>query len=498
MDEIVKCRFIEYKLLEKEKLCELESLFRLYPSGKLLIYKDVGGCLDVVCEVKTNYSEPLEIAADLSNIKLPESNSKYDCICVLPKEGNELALDRVKCVVHSFDYFRKNSKNIKTKVIEEYDEISSSYYYLIWNDKCSDEDKDTGDKYMKEMTELLMKESIETQIKFWCDNTTFNQFRLAIETRVKGQANLGLVLVNIYQYLKNIGDNQSLCQVNMILAGPSGCGKTETVRALRDYFSKYIPKLPVSLVDMNMITTEGFKGEDTKYLVTDLFEKDSGGIGIVFLDEFDKRLTPCHSGHGDNVNVDIQHQILEAIEGYVFQEKITTGFFTENREVDTSKTMFIGMGSFDVVREMKRNAATKKVFGFGNERDEQDNDHFEEITREDIINIGACYELIGRFGQVVNYGRLSYEALDEIIALRVDEVSKMLGIKVSVSKKMKSFLHENSNTEFGNRLLLSLIQEAAYKALLEILSNEIDAAEIVITDKSKFKIIGNKQKEARV
>lgn len=48
--------------------------------------------------------------------------------------------------------------------------------------------------------------------------------------------------------------------------------------------------------------------------------------------------------------------------------------------------------------------------GFGNENDASVS-HYADISRQDMIDIGAAYELIGRFSMIVNYHELAKEKI---------------------------------------------------------------------------------------
>ncbi|WP_034451170.1 AAA family ATPase [Butyrivibrio sp. AE2032] len=320
---------------------------------------------------------------------------------------------------------------------------------------------------------IMLSDEIELidQIKSWVDRTPFISFMRAVESVVQGQPEVSLIVFSVYNYLYNIAKDLPLNKQSAILAGPSGSGKTETYRCLKRYFQKEIPKLVVDLVDMNQITCEGFSGNNTEFLVQGLKRGRSKGIGILFGDEFDKRISPIYSSHGDNVNREIQGQLLLPIEGCIIDN------------VDTSKTLFICMGSFNEIRE-KRNL--EKHFGIGIERTDHVKEHYAPITKEDIIALGASFELLGRFGLIVNYGPLSYDAIDRIIDMRLDEISASMDIKVSVNDNMRDFLHKKGNTEFGNRLIESILRDAATRAKVQSLINEIDAEEIVVIGEGKY------------
>ena len=288
---------------------------------------------------------------------------------------------------------------------------------------------------------------------------------------VQGQPELKIIVFIVYSYLVNIAKGLPLDKQNSILAGPSGCGKTETYRAIKVYFQKEIPKLVVDLVDINQITCEGFSGNNTDFLVQGIKRGRSQGIAIIFCDEFDKRIIPVYSSHGDNVNREIQGQLLLPIEGCIIDG------------VDTRKTLFICMGSFNEIREKR---SLDKHFGLGIERTDYTQEHYTPITKEDIIELGASFELLGRFGLIVNYGPLSDDAIDRIIDIRLDEISTSMGVKVSINDNMRGYLHEKSNTEYGNRLIESILRDAAIRAMTHSLTNEIDAEEIIVIGEGKY------------
>ncbi|MBO4679282.1 MAG: AAA family ATPase, partial [Lachnospiraceae bacterium] len=156
-------------------------------------------------------------------------------------------------------------------------------------------------------------------IASWLKANSFNTFCDAITSRVMGQEDTKRVVANVYNYLQCLVSGKQHNN-NILLAAPSGCGKTETYRAIRDYFKEKIPRLPVYQIDMTSVTEEGFKGNNTEYMVKELVTNfETQGIGIVFLDEFDKKLLPSYSSKGSNVNAAVQSQILTIIEGRIFE-----------------------------------------------------------------------------------------------------------------------------------------------------------------------------------
>ncbi len=490
MEEYVKSRFIQYKTFKRGRTYAKRGLDVAFGDGSLIICKDLGDAVRVVCIVKTEFIDPVGVVEDIKRIPLCSSDEEYVFYYVGQSFATAGYRDEIWYVLNELD--KRVRSSYRTLTFNRINLRRHIEYCLVANVTKGQEEAfcaafevslvtTTTDDMDLDIEKMITGSSVNkedtwlSQIKTWIDCTSYISFFREIEKMVQGQPELNMVVFNVYQYLLNIAKGLPEDKQSIILAGPSGCGKTETYRALKRYFEKKIPTLVVDIVDINQITCEGFVGKNTKHLVEGLKNRGSQGIGIVFMDEFDKRLIPAYSGYGDNVNREIQGQLLTAIEGCMLDG------------VDTSKTLFIGMGSFNEVRERR---GTVKHFGFGADRSEKAAKHYDAITREDMIELGASYELLGRFGLIVNYGALSSDAIDRIIDLRIHEISDSMGVKVSVDADMREHLHENANTEFGNRLIDSIIRSAVTRAKIEALTNEINAEEIVVTGPEKFLIKG--------
>ncbi len=356
----------------------------------------------------------------------------------------------------------------------------------IWDSFIKEEEKKEEDNKDKRISKRRYSEKanagervphVVAEIKDWLKKTSFNDFSKAITSRVKGQEETERILINIYNYLECVSSGKKHNN-NMILAAPSGCGKTETYRTIKNYFSDVIPSLVVYQIDMTSITEEGYKGKNTNDIVKLLKETDDG-IGLVFMDEFDKKLIPSLSGHGDNVNLAVQNQILTLIEGrIVYRDRDSN---SNGKGLNTANTLFIGMGAFNICRENKKN--TKRTIGF-NDSSFKDVSHYTFINREDMISMGGSYELIGRFSTVINYHELSYDAVDEVIDILSNRVSDNLNIKIVLSDDMRIRLHDNANGRYGCRILESLIRDNAMTGYLDIKKNSWDNeyCTIVIND----------------
>ena len=325
-------------------------------------------------------------------------------------------------------------------------------------------------------------EDLKLSIKEWLGRVPFTEFRNTIHKDVIGQDNLDLILANVYNYLTNVALGNPVNN-NMLMAAPSGCGKTETYRSLRNYFKTEIPELTISQVDVSVITEEGIVGAGSSILVDDLMENGTNGYGIVFMDEFDKKLIPSFA-EGANTSAAVQNQLLTIIEGrevpFILNGQ-PTGYY-----IDTSNTMFIGLGSFNESREQKKNAA-KNNLGFGART--QDNDMFDEITREDMIKMGASYEMIGRFPLIVNYHKLSEEAVDKIIDKTLETLRLAYQLPIELDADMRTQLHEFANGVYGCRMLDSSIRDQVIKQYTAWLIGGCKKKKIVIHSVTESELV---------
>ena len=325
---------------------------------------------------------------------------------------------------------------------------------------------------------------VDVLLKEWLDTNPYPEFLSYLQNRVIGQENVKMIAACVYNYLDCIV-NKREHNTRVILTSPSGAGKTETFRAIRDYFAEIIPELVIDQVDMSTITEEGFRGRNTDDIITRLFERpQDNGIGIIFLDEFDKKLLPSFDSSGTNINAHLQNQILTMLEGRDIRPS-KKGEFADFT-VNTGNTLFIALGAFDECRERKEKEG--KRIGFG---ENTNKDWYDLITRQDILDIGGSVQLIGRFSLIINYHRLSDEAIDRIIESFVRKTQNELGVKIELSPAFRQYLHGEANSNFGCRMLQSIIQENALNEYITIMDENTKASveKIKILDNGTTKTI---------
>lgn len=322
---------------------------------------------------------------------------------------------------------------------------------------------------------MNMVETIK-QARQWLETVTFAEFREEIEDRIVGQKDLILVLAQVRNYIEAISYGRPINH-NFILAAPSGSGKTETYRALRAYFMEHIPLLVISIVDVSQVTASGFRGAEPYEIVRDFFRKyDTLPYGICFLDEFDKKLAPSYSAQGTDTNAETQANLLTIVEG----SRVTN---RKGITINTSCIMFVGMGSFDAFRKKKEEEPLPVGFGAANETRRK----ITHISKEDMIESGALYELIGRFPIIVNYDTLSEEGIRKVIEKTAQLIGECFNCDIDIQDTYERYLFEKASSKFGCREIDSIIRESVLREYINTFDEKIENRVLVIQllDKNK-------------
>lgn len=327
---------------------------------------------------------------------------------------------------------------------------------------------------------LTYYEKVRKEISAWLSMVTFSKFYTEIEAKVLGQKELRVFLADVYSYLQAVA-NEMPINHNAIISAPSGCGKTETYRALKKYFQKYIPDLEVYIFDISQVTATGFKGMDIIELIRRFVQYADNdyrrveAVGLVFMDEFDKEVEPRYTNFGENVSRQVQGNMLTVIEG----APILIPNMKVPVYVDTTYTMFVGLGSFSALREMSKD--TKYPIGIGVEKEweacENERNEYHMLKREDFLDAGASAELIGRFPLICNYVELSEDIVRKVILKACENIKKSMLIRdLSISEDMMKELVSSANTTFGCRMIdakiKALIMDAYADALMRRKSKE--------------------------
>lgn len=318
----------------------------------------------------------------------------------------------------------------------------------------------------------MMNQSLRKQIYDWIITEPYRDLLSYVQSRVMGQEEIASVVANVYNYLRRtVGVSKQKKELfmtrnnnnNMLLCAPSGSGKTETYRALKDYFADNIPLLIVDIVDVSNITPTGFRGAEPNSIVESFAVCGTDAIGIVFMDEFDKICTPSYTAEHSDIHLSTQHNLLTIIEGALVE--------TKRGYVDTSNLLFIGAGSFDSFRK-KRELENKTEIGFG-KIENNGMKHSEPVKRENMITAGGSYELIGRFPYIVNYHELDRETVLRIIERDRELIGEDFDCEVILDNNVIDRLCEQANTEFGCRLIDSMLRDPVLRAYGEAMQSGV-------------------------
>lgn len=316
------------------------------------------------------------------------------------------------------------------------------------------------------MMSCSTRESLINHIRLFLESLgAYERFHKRMEERILGQPELPLITSNVFAWLKGVAYGEKV-RNNMLLAAPSGCGKTEIFRAMRDILKEEIGRdVPVIQLDVTQLTPEGFVGKGSDEFLWPLFEAKTGGIGIVVLDEFDKRAFPMICSGGDDFNFSVQSQMLTWLEGTVFSAtfKNSKG---EQMKIDTANTLFIGAGAYQFIRDKRK----KEIHpGFGKNTPAPKALEECPVTKEDILKAGASNELIGRFPMLINLHKLGYDNVSEICRRYAAEFEKVLDRRIMISEEGYRFLYKvYQNSPFGCRVLSGEMSEKLFAVLPDI------------------------------
>lgn len=295
--------------------------------------------------------------------------------------------------------------------------------------------------------------SMEAEFHESFNNLDFNHMVSFFKNHILAQdEGVTSALLNIYAYLSAMDRGQPNA-FNFILAGPSGCGKTEFFRTLEKYMKNNMPTVKVLVKDASTLTAEGFKGADKDFIVRGV---NPGDYAIIYLDEFDKLMTPKHTSNGDNVSIEIQSGILQMVEG----NKVAMGN-SSRPDIDTSKILFIGGGAFEGIHRFQ------KMVSVENKSDEVTLGYQKpvlkkriDVTHGDIVAWGGLPELVGRFCNIINFHALPQDVMRDLVNLRIKEFEYLYDYPIFVTDQFCHEILSATDDKFGSRIIRSKIWEA--------------------------------------
>jgi|TARA_B100001142_G_scaffold106620_1_gene108471 ATP-dependent Clp protease ATP-binding subunit ClpX len=274
--------------------------------------------------------------------------------------------------------------------------------------------------------------------------------------------------VAVYNHYKRILfddflDDVKLDKSNILILGSTGTGKTliaETLARLLD--------VPFAIADATTLTEAGYVGEDVENILVRLLQVANYDIykaqaGIIYIDEIDKvgRKTSSSSITRDVSGEGVQQALLKILEGTNAQIPPKGGRKHPEQSlisIDTKNILFICGGSFDGLSEIISKRINSSEIGFGKTLKDTalNEENFEKVLPQDLIQYGFIPELIGRLPVIS-----SLNTLDEKSLLRV-----LTEPKNSLLKQYKKlFKMENIVLDFHKEALFEIIKLASsYKS----------------------------------
>jgi ATP-dependent Clp protease ATP-binding subunit ClpX len=307
-----------------------------------------------------------------------------------------------------------------------------------------------------------------------------------------------IMSVAVYNHYKRVFKlkGKDIQKSNIMLIGSTGSGKTliaQTISKLLD--------LPMTIIDVNSITSAGYVGKNVEDCLGDLVRKADGDIkraeyGIVFLDEIDKLAKTSTDNAKDVGGEGVQQALLKILEGCEValpsKKDGLLGGEGEPKTINTDNILFIASGAFPGIENFIADKKEKHVMGFGNTSHkvtEKEKEYFlNEVRTDEIIQYGLIPEFVGRFPVVTALHKLDEDSLMKILTEPKNSITKQYhdllavdGVELKFdTKAIKKIANLALKNKTGARSLKSILENSMldimYKAPVE--KNK----EIVITE----------------
>ncbi|RHB42286.1 AAA family ATPase [Enterocloster aldenensis] len=421
-----------------------------------------------------DYIKQLIVTKGISHEDFIE-NENYQYLIKLQKSASGLS---------KYDFGTQEMKSFKQYL------VNNSYYN-------NDENQDVYNivnNYKKKNKEILefIKEYNPLKIKEFLDQYVIGQ-----------DESKKAVSLAFYEHLVRVAyPERDIKKNNLLLIGPSGCGKTELLRTL-----KLISPVPIVFFDAAGLTQDGWKGnkkvssiiESAVYVSRNCNHKmlpgkliDKVQESIIFIDEFDKVIRPMHSGHGDNVSIDIQGEMLKLFEdgdfnvnGKLFFNKEDCCERPADINISAKNILIICAGAFSDL--MEKNNSFRSI-GFLADNKLSLN---KKLNHEDIIKYGMMPELAGRISSIATLEPLTQSDYIKIMKNHVNSpihefmttLEKGFGIQVHFAESAYYDIANHLIDGIGVRGIRTILSDLKK----EIVYNETYGSTVLVTGYNSYK-----------
>lgn len=271
-----------------------------------------------------------------------------------------------------------------------------------------------------------------------------------------------------------------------LLIGPSGSGKTFLAEE-----AGRILKLPYCCSSMAAITASSYVGLSIEDAFLGFYRKgvrpEEIGLGLMLMDEIDKRRTNQRGGDFDSVGTGVQYELLRILEGDRIQIGGKRGTDAVRGHIHTFGMAFVLAGAFsDIADKLRESEKTRTPLGFSGGHGTSD---VPPDTRELLLEY-FIPELVNRIGSVIVIPLPSLTQLEQImtapmgILARQNQFLSSFGLQVLPSpeavRELASWALESKMLARGMRSLIqSLVEEAIFderKGTLEISDRDVRRA----------------------